>query len=123
MASRHSLEDPALDDRLSFIRRNSGLDSRASLFVLTPVDDSELDEFVTSLQKALLPASMEYYGNHYKRNRRKRSRLPVNPLAWPYATSLPQGTKGLLTLGWAVRYDYKAGVFAEMRNEIEGARK
>jgi hypothetical protein len=40
-------DDSALDARLSFIRRQSGLDTRASLFVLTPVGEDELEEFVT----------------------------------------------------------------------------
>jgi hypothetical protein len=40
------IDDPALDTRLTFIRRHSGLDSRAALFVLSPVSQSELGEFV-----------------------------------------------------------------------------
>jgi len=39
-------DDPSLDARLTFIRRQSGLDSRAALFVLSPVSPSELTEFV-----------------------------------------------------------------------------
>ena len=39
-------DDPALDARLTFIRRQSGLDSRAALFVLSPVSPSELSDFV-----------------------------------------------------------------------------
>lgn len=44
-ASRPS-DDPSLDGRLSYIRKQSGLDSRAALFVLSPVSQAELDEFV-----------------------------------------------------------------------------
>lgn len=40
------LDDSSLDGRLSFIRRQSGLDSRAALFVLSPVSPAELDEFL-----------------------------------------------------------------------------
>lgn len=39
-------DDPTLDSRLSFIRRQSGLDSRAALFVLSPVSAAELLEFI-----------------------------------------------------------------------------
>lgn len=46
IASRRMLDDPALDPRLTYIRRQSGLDSRAALFVLSPVPQSELNEFV-----------------------------------------------------------------------------
>jgi hypothetical protein len=38
-------DDPTLDTRLTFIRRTSGLDSKAALFVLSPVSPSELDDF------------------------------------------------------------------------------
>jgi len=46
LASRRMLDDPNLDPRLTFIRRQSALDSRAALFVLSPVSASELNEFV-----------------------------------------------------------------------------
>jgi len=39
-------DDPTLDARLTFIRRQSGLDSRAALFVLSPVSAAELNDFV-----------------------------------------------------------------------------
>ena len=41
-----SLDDPSLDARLTYIRRQSGLDSRAALFVLSPVSVAELNDFV-----------------------------------------------------------------------------
>jgi hypothetical protein len=41
-----STDDPALDTRLTFIRRQSGLDYRAALFVLSPVSPGELSEFI-----------------------------------------------------------------------------
>lgn len=40
------LDDPALDARLTFVRRQSGLDPRAALFVLSPVTQSEIGDFV-----------------------------------------------------------------------------
>jgi trafficking protein particle complex subunit 11 len=46
IASRRMLDDPALDARLTYIRRTSGLDSKAALFVLSPVSPAELEEFV-----------------------------------------------------------------------------
>jgi hypothetical protein len=47
LTSRSMLDDPDLDLRLSSIRRQSGLDSRASLFVLSPVSTAEVHNFVT----------------------------------------------------------------------------
>ena len=46
MASRKMLDEPSLDGRLTYIRRSSGLDSRAALFVLSPVSPAELSDFV-----------------------------------------------------------------------------
>ena len=40
-------DDAMLDTRLTYIRRQSGLDSRAALFVLSPVSQAELGEFIT----------------------------------------------------------------------------
>lgn len=70
---------------------------------------------------------MEYYAGHLKRNRRKRARLPSNPGGSPYpvvggpaghTTARPLGSQG-----WAVRYDFKAALFSEMRGEVENARR
>jgi hypothetical protein len=42
----HPLDDPGLDSRLTFLRRQSSLDARAALFVLSPVSTNELQDFV-----------------------------------------------------------------------------
>ncbi|PWY98037.1 hypothetical protein BCV70DRAFT_165767 [Testicularia cyperi] len=76
LTDRERLDDPQLEARLSFIRRSSALDSRASLFVLTPVSRQELGEFVTSLHGALFEAAVDYYREHARRVKRKRSRYP-----------------------------------------------
>ena len=45
--SAHTVaDDPTLDARLTFIRRQSGLDPRAALFVLSPVSQAEIGDFV-----------------------------------------------------------------------------
>jgi hypothetical protein len=36
---------------------------------------------------------------------------------------VPTETKALSSIGWAVRYDYKAGAFAEMRGDFDIARR
>lgn len=43
--SRLWLDDSTLDGRLTFIRRHSGLDPRAALFVLSPVTQVEIGDF------------------------------------------------------------------------------
>lgn len=42
-------DDPNLDPRLSYIRRQSGLDAKAALFVLSPLSNAELNEFIERL--------------------------------------------------------------------------
>ncbi|KAH8087832.1 Gryzun, putative trafficking through golgi-domain-containing protein [Cristinia sonorae] len=124
MASRRMLDDPALDARLTFIRRQSGLDPRAALFVLSPVTQAEIGDFVRSLQEALYEPALEYYTNHSKRVRRKRNKhsqgtvhIPVSPLG---AGNSP---RPLRPEGWTVRYEYKMACFAEFRGEDEVALK
>ncbi|GAA5980354.1 hypothetical protein JCM10908_001625 [Rhodotorula pacifica] len=111
LCSHELLDDPQLDARLSLIRRQSGLDSRASLFVISPVPQSEVNHFVQSLRAELYPAALDYYREHGRRVRRKRARIVV------------AGKGGLSEQGWNVRYDYKLALFAEMRGELEVALK
>ncbi|GEM06476.1 glutathione transferase omega-1 [Rhodotorula toruloides] len=115
LCSRELLDDPSLDFRLSLIRRQSGLDTRASLFVISPVPQSEVHNFVQSLREELYPAAIDYYREHSRRVRRKRARIGGNAAA---------AVKGALSeRGWNVRYDYKLALFAELRNEVEVALK
>ncbi|TFK50937.1 hypothetical protein OE88DRAFT_1726063 [Heliocybe sulcata] len=126
IASRKMLDDPSLDGRLTYIRRQSGLDSRASLFVLSPVTASELTEFVQSLQQALWDPAIEYYTSHSKRVRRKRNRHAQSSTSFSSALS-PLGSaavaRPLRPEGWTVRYEYKMACFAEFRGEDEVALK
>lgn len=58
---------------------------------------------------------MEYYSAHSKKVRKKRAKVPpTGPGAGP--------GKGLAKDGWIVRYEYKAGTFAEIRGELEVVR-
>ncbi|KAH9889488.1 Gryzun, putative trafficking through golgi-domain-containing protein [Cubamyces lactineus] len=125
MASRRMLDDPTLDGRLTYIRRQSGLDPRAALFVLSPVSQAEIGDFVRSLQDALWEPALEYYTNHSKRVRRKRNRhsqvtsfqLPLSPMASAGIA------RPLRPEGWTVRYEYKMACFAEFRMEDQVALK
>lgn len=127
LASRQMLDDPSLDSRLSFIRRQGGLDSRAALFVLSPVSQSELNDFVKSLQSALREPAMEYYAAHSKRVRKKRNRHShANSASISGMPAVPNPSpvpRPLRSIGWQVRYDYKLAIFAEFRMEEEVARK
>ncbi|KAJ7270064.1 Gryzun, putative trafficking through golgi-domain-containing protein [Mycena haematopus] len=126
MATRRMLDDPSLDGRLTYIRRQSGLDSRAALFVLSPVSQAELGDFVKSLQQALYEPALEYYTAHSKRVRRKRNRHSQAVSSYPMPHT-PLGTAGLgrplRPEGWTVRYEYKMACFAEFRGEDDIALK
>ncbi|KAJ3768402.1 hypothetical protein FB446DRAFT_707050 [Lentinula raphanica] len=76
LVSREMLDGSSarLDTRLGYVRRQSGLDSRAALFVLSPIGREELGEFLKSLQNALWEPAKEYYTAHSKRARQKRNR-------------------------------------------------
>ncbi|KAF5372683.1 hypothetical protein D9615_009870 [Tricholomella constricta] len=123
MATQRMLDDPTFDARLTFIRRQSGLDSPAALFVLSPVSPSELGVFVTSLQQTLYEHALEYYTAHSKRVRRKRNRHS-QAISYPIPV---QGSSNiarpLRPEGWAVRYEYKMACFAEFRGDDEVALK
>ncbi|KAI9511510.1 Gryzun, putative trafficking through golgi-domain-containing protein [Russula earlei] len=125
LASRKLLDDPTLDTRLTFVRRQSGLDYRAALFVLSPVSPGELSDFIKSLHQALYEPAVEYYTSHSKRVRRKRNRHAQ--AASSYVPPLPLGAAGLARPlrpeGWTVRYEYKMACFAEFRGEFEVALK
>ncbi|KAJ2918543.1 hypothetical protein MD484_g1826, partial [Candolleomyces efflorescens] len=126
MASRRLLDDPSLDSRLTFIRRHSGLDSRAALFVLSPVSTAELQDFVRSLQQALYEPALEYYTAHSKRVRRKRNRHSQAVASYPNPAAAlvnPNIARPLRPEGWTVRYEYKMACFAEFRGEDEVALK
>ncbi|KAG8758578.1 hypothetical protein FRC14_007889 [Serendipita sp. 396] len=124
LASRRLLDDPGLDVRLTFIRKQSSLDARAALFVLSPVSSNELQEFVKSLTEALREPSIEYYTAHSKRVRRKRNKHSSSAYSG-YQTSAVATTRAspLRPIGWTARYEYKLATFAEFRVEEEVARK
>ena len=87
--------------------------------MLTPVPADQLSDFVQSLQDALYESAMDYYTTHAKRVRRKRARLPISQIGAAPVT----GGRVLGSQGWAVRYEWKAGWFAEIRGDAELAKR
>ncbi|KAB8259606.1 Gryzun, putative trafficking through golgi-domain-containing protein [Aspergillus pseudonomiae] len=107
-----------VDDRVTGIRRATNLDQK-SIFLLPPdATPDELKEFGKSLLTLLQPSLMEYYRDLSKHARRKRNRSSIPPPTAPPTT----GTSQTLSLqGWNVRYEFKMGIFAEFRQEIDAA--
>lgn len=106
------------------------MDSRASLFVLSPVASKEVQNFVSSLQSELLESSIDYYREHGRRLRRKRARpaganASVSISASTQMERTGTGTPHVMLNNAAlnVRYEFKAATFAEFRSEIEVALK
>ncbi|KAK0539465.1 hypothetical protein OC834_000020 [Tilletia horrida] len=122
LTSRASLSHPTLEPRLSHLRRASGLDSKGSLFVLTPVSEADLHEFIGSLQGALAEASTDYYREQGRRVRRKRGKYPPPPNAYGSPIDTPAGTPPpvapLTKEGWSLRSAYKLGTFAELSGDL-----
>jgi trafficking protein particle complex subunit 11 len=109
----------AFQDRLENIRWGTGLDPKTSLFVLpTQRSESELETAVDSILNSVFVQATEYYRELGRRSRKKRGRgIAPQPTIPPTS-----GTSHTLSLqGWNVRYDFKTGVFAEFRQEMDVA--
>ncbi|KAF2632227.1 hypothetical protein BU25DRAFT_358982 [Macroventuria anomochaeta] len=121
LSNKTILEAPDIEERLAVIRRATGLDPKNSLFFLPPnTSQVELRAFVTSVLNTLQPVCIEYYRDLTKHARRKKGRGTVPPPTAPPT----RGTSQTLSYpGWGVRYDFKLGVFAEFRQEMDAAQR
>jgi hypothetical protein len=121
LSNKTILETPDIEERLATIRRSTGLDPKTALFFLPPnTSQVEIRVFVNSVLSTLQPVCIEYYRDLTKHARRKRQRGTV-----PAPTAPPtRGTSQTLSHpGWSVRYDFKLGVFAEFRQEMDAAQR
>ncbi|ORY05966.1 hypothetical protein K493DRAFT_203903 [Basidiobolus meristosporus CBS 931.73] len=122
----HDAENPTIEDRISSIRRASGLDQRNSFFVLPPLGPPELQEFISNLQRSLYEPAINFYREKGKLMKKKRSRIPIpQPPKSPVINANPEKLSELplSNLGWLVRYDFKMGAFAEFRQDPDSALK
>ncbi|KAJ3278121.1 hypothetical protein HK104_002636 [Borealophlyctis nickersoniae] len=134
----HHMEEQHIEDRISFIRKQCGLDAKNALFVLPSsggVDGAgvDLQEFVNTMQKALFEPALSYYREQTKRVKKKKLKLaeslrrgtsPSNLISLSSPT-LPTASgaqaKPLPPAGWNLRYEYKLAVFAEFRQDANTA--
>ncbi|GAN09099.1 glutathione transferase omega-1 [Mucor ambiguus] len=116
--------DQSIDERLSAIRKQCGLDARSSFFTIAPGSANEIQEFVNSLYRALYEPALQFYSNRLKKIRKKKSKLP-SPSQMPRTTPDLSSTEPqpLSIVGWILRYDIKAAFFHETKQEIDGALK
>lgn len=105
-----------LEDRFNTVRRATALDGKSIFFLPNNSSRVEVAEFVSSLLSSLQAPSVEYYRDLSKHCRRKRNRNVV-----PQPT-IPPGMSHTLSLqGWTIRYEFKLGVLAEFRQEMDAA--
>ena len=110
---------PEIEDRLWNIKRATGLDPKQTLFFLPPYSSPEqLSAFSSKLISVLHPMCLDRYRDLTKHSRRKKGKGVV-----PAPTLPPtSGTSQALSLqAWGVRYEFKLGVLAEFRGEMEVA--
>lgn len=110
---------PEIEERLSRIRRETGLDTKTSLlFLSSQQSNDELKGSVKNLITKIYPPCIEYYRDLSKHCRRKKNKgaIPRQNHAISSITS-----QALSIHGWTFRYDFKLGVFAEFRQEMESA--
>ncbi|CAN9137032.1 unnamed protein product [Alternaria alternata] len=121
LSDKTIIEAPDIEDRLAVIRRATGLDPKNSLFFLPPrTSRVELQAFVTSILAILQPVCVEYYRDLTKHARRKKGRGTIPPPTAPPT----RGTSQTLSYpGWGVRYDFKLGILAEFRQEMDAAQR
>ncbi|KAK1977822.1 Gryzun, putative trafficking through golgi-domain-containing protein [Colletotrichum cereale] len=106
-----------MQDRLGNIRKGVALDTK-SFFYLSPHDLSkDLEHAADSMLAAVFLQAIEYYRDLGRHARKKRGRGVA-----PQPTVPPTNTSQTLTVqDWNVRYDYKTGIFAEYRQEMDAA--
>ncbi|KAF2472011.1 uncharacterized protein BDR25DRAFT_342051 [Lindgomyces ingoldianus] len=121
LSDKTILEAPDIEERLATIRRATGLDPKNSLFFLPPnTSQVELRSFVLTVLGTLQPICVEYYRDLTKHARRKKGRGHVPP---PTAPPTRGTSQTLSHPAWGVRYDFKLGVFAEFRQEMDAAQR
>lgn len=106
------------DERVASMRRATNLDPRSLFIIPSDFTSVELKDFVRSLLSSLQPSIVEYYRDLSKHARRKRNRGSIPPPTAPPTTGTSQT---LSQQGWNVRYEFKLGIFAEFRQEMDAA--
>lgn len=113
------LDATDVEERLAAIKRATGLDSKNSLFLLPPtLSDADLSTFAGSILATLQPYCVEYYRDLTKHARRKKTRGSIPP---PTVAPTKGTSQALSNLGWNIRYEFKLGIFAEFRQEMDAA--
>lgn len=107
-----------LQERLENIRRGTALDPKSVFYIASQESPDNLKQSISNILAVLYTTSVEYYRDLGRHAKKKRSRGLVPQPTVPPTT----GTSHTLSLpDWNFRYDFKAAVFAEFRQETDAA--
>lgn len=108
----------SINERLENIRKGAALDPKSIFYIPPQESPNELKGVVDNIFSVLYNTCVEYYRDLGRHARKKRARGVAPPPTVPPTS----GTSHTLTLpDWNFRYDFKAGVLAEFRQESDAA--
>ncbi|PNY23345.1 Uncharacterized protein TCAP_06725 [Tolypocladium capitatum] len=107
-----------VQERLEGIRRGAALDPKSIFYIPMQESPAGLKRVVDGILTVLYGTAVEHYRDLGRHARKKRSRgIAPQPTVPPTS-----GTSRTLSLpDWNFRYDFKAAVFAEFRQEMDAA--
>lgn len=107
-----------MQERLESIRRGTALDPKSIFYISAQDSPADLKQSVDNVLSVLYGTAVEYYRDLGRHARKKRSRgIAPHPTVPPTT-----GTSRTLSLSdWNFRYDFKAAVLAEFRQETDAA--
>ncbi|KAI9727510.1 MAG: hypothetical protein M1828_006452 [Chrysothrix sp. TS-e1954] len=112
------LDISEINDRIDNIARASKLDTKTSIFYLPATSSHvEIKTFADSVISIMRSTALDYYRDLSRHARRKREKNTSSSLL----ASKPEGS--VLRQAWIARYEYKLGLFAEFRLEMEVAER
>lgn len=115
-------DDPTLNDRIFYLRKNTGLAARTGLFFLPPSTEIELETLAETVCQLCFNNSIDFYTKIAKDVRRKRSGQPKT-LNISKEDAAQLTTSPLSNAGWEIRYSFKLAALAEFRQELESSVK
>ena len=104
------INGPEFEERVINIRRAARLDEKCLFFLDPSTPEQDFADFATHVISSMQPYAMEFYRDLTRHARRKRDK----------GGNL---TQDISRLGWIARYEYKLGIFAEFRNEMDLAER
>lgn len=110
----------SVQERLENIRKGTALDPKSIYYIPARSPASEVKRTLDSILSALYSTAVEYYRDLGRHARKKRSRGIAPQPTVPPTT----GTSRTLSLpDWNFRYDFKAAILADFRQELDAANR